>query len=38
MPVQMFNGLDEAIQDLRTTLETFYQGLTHGLIYGSIYR
>lgn len=37
MPVQMFNGLDEAIQDLRSTLEIFYQGLTHGLIYGSIY-
>jgi hypothetical protein len=29
--------LEEAIQDLRSTLEIFYQGLTHGLIYGSIY-
>nr|DAD63981.1 MAG TPA: hypothetical protein [Bacteriophage sp.]DAP35804.1 MAG TPA: hypothetical protein [Bacteriophage sp.] len=33
VPVQMFNGIDEASSMIQTSLDQFYMGLTHGKIY-----
>lgn len=33
VPIQLFNGLDEAIMELRQQLDQFYMGLSHGKIY-----
>lgn len=33
LPIQLFNGIDEAIGNLQQQLEIFYSGLTHGRMY-----